>query len=723
MESLSPTVTLSTNRGGRPKDWTPKRVRQFIRLYLGTKLSVKEILTLLEEPRFKPRLEAANKAKHGALGCDPRFLRPKNENEVESQYRGLRQSDRGRRSALNIKAGHQTYPDGTALSEPSGLLPAWPEDASLADTTVAHSDHSLAGEEEHDFAAYRRAPDQTLTSRFFRSMEFGPNSRRQDSGLTTSTDVSVASTLLRKLHKQPLKEVKRAMKILKRFTFPKDSESRPDPIPETDLQPHNGDTDDRFSAAYAVPGDFLNSDLFNSRQQCATESPSHALRMCWCRIADQVMPSHHVWASLTPPFLPSNPALSYKDAFGNTAFHYLAAQVGNQDSFVELVGEGLRVGELPLRHLNTAFQTFLHVLHPSWFQGDSKLGQLLHLLRDADFNLLATDVYGRTFFHAFQAKMSASTYSELSSQLGDWGFTPGCRDAFGTEPMVASSVLNDDGDAGHKPENETSDASPEVALLRVITNAVGVDPAPPPGDWNPCQYYPDPRIEDLRGCNGMHCLAEATLELHQDTPRIPPMEGVSDTPASKSTKHEHQAEPTISARRLKRTHSTIEQTDISQLCSESRRVQILKGLILAGVNANHYDKQGYTPLMAFVVHSKDRTKAVRHDIDDIIKSLVNEAGANLESRNRNGETAVFLAARHGKMYALDVLLRLGARANTRNAQGLSMLELLDRLYISTENDVEANARYEACRAIATRKPQYAIQSPTIMDEWAIRSFA
>jgi hypothetical protein len=47
-------ATVSTNRGGRPKDWTEPRKRRLVRLYLYTRLSVQNILSLLEEDEFKP---------------------------------------------------------------------------------------------------------------------------------------------------------------------------------------------------------------------------------------------------------------------------------------------------------------------------------------------------------------------------------------------------------------------------------------------------------------------------------------------------------------------------------------------------------------------------------------------------------------------------------------------------------------------------------------------
>lgn len=54
MDSASPTASASTNRGGRPKDWTEPRTRRLIRLYVFTNLPFPNILKLLEEDEFKP---------------------------------------------------------------------------------------------------------------------------------------------------------------------------------------------------------------------------------------------------------------------------------------------------------------------------------------------------------------------------------------------------------------------------------------------------------------------------------------------------------------------------------------------------------------------------------------------------------------------------------------------------------------------------------------------
>lgn len=43
-----------TNRGGRPREWTPPRARRLTRLYCYTSLKVDEILKVLEDDIWSP---------------------------------------------------------------------------------------------------------------------------------------------------------------------------------------------------------------------------------------------------------------------------------------------------------------------------------------------------------------------------------------------------------------------------------------------------------------------------------------------------------------------------------------------------------------------------------------------------------------------------------------------------------------------------------------------
>ncbi|KAI1741167.1 hypothetical protein F4680DRAFT_82714 [Xylaria scruposa] len=730
MESASPTASASTNRGGRPKDWNETRTRRLIRLYLFTTLPFPKILELLEEDEFKPGKDAANKVKNNVLGNDPRWIRPKDDEEEKNRINGLRRSLRGRRCQRNT-ASHDV--SGVAAGQHNTAFGLFPED--LEGTTIAHSYRSSIEESYYPGSASFAYPGTTsvgnfapipddVPSRFFPSLIGRLNSSRQDTGLTASTDITIASALREKLSGLSLSKAKRAVKVLKRYTFPKNLESprAPDvafqgPDFQSTADPTNGGFG--FSAAYAVPGDYLNTELFAHQQQC-TESPAHAAGLCWCKVADQVSVMQNVWATFDVPVNISDPNLMAKDIFGNTTFHYLATKDGIQELFLHLVFQALSYPQLPIRELNSAGQSFLHVLHSSWFQEGSRLDELLDALRERNFDIFARDVYGRSFYHVLRAKRRNSARFPGQAHNID---RINRRDAFGVKPMDTRSPPNSNYPAvNNQTTPPTGTATPaafarpvprintqagtvedkelyaHADLLRVVLSAVGVDQI----------SSPNPQKEDAQGRNGFHCLAEADFCLSPDTPKHGSRLHPKDNPRSTPQGHN------------KRKHNQDEEVEAPRATPDSRRLGFIQGLIYAGVDANQYDKLGNTPLMSFVVNSSDATKYDKDESEIVIRALVQEAGAKLESRNRNGETALHLAARHGKTIALRVLLELGANPHTRNAQGLSILEVLDSLYVTTESDDKNNARFEASRAILTRSARDAVQSPNLVDEWGMR---
>ncbi|KAI3338573.1 hypothetical protein F4824DRAFT_84526 [Ustulina deusta] len=733
MDSASPTASTSTNRGGRPKDWTEPRTRRLIRLYLFTTLPLPRILELLEEDEFKPGKDAANKVKNSVLGNDPRWIRPKDDEEEKARIRGLRNSLRGRRVRQNTASQ-----DLNGAASQHGIVPGtFLEDGSLGGRITAHSYSSSIEELHHrDSALFAYsgtntntltiAPDDVTSSRFIPSLIGRLSSTRQDTGLTTSTDISITSALREKLSFLSLSKAKRTVKVLKRYTFPKNLESQRtlDASPSLFQGPEFYSPADRmdgpFNATYAVPGDFLNADLFAHRQQCAAESPAHAAGVCWCKVDDQVSLAPNVWANCHVSGHISDPALMKKDIFGNTIFHHLAAREGIQDLFCHLVSQAPREPRLPIRDSNTAGQTLLHVLHRSWFQEGSRLSELLDTLRSENFDIFAIDVYGRNFYHVLRANRRSS--ARFPGQVSDIS-RMNRRDAFGLKPMDTRSSP----DANHTTTHiqSTHGANTKVPpglarptprintqagtvedkelythadLLRVVLKAVGVDD----------DFSPNAQNEDSQGRNGFHCLAEVDFSLSPATPKHGSRSHLKD-------------ESRLSPQgRNKRRVNDSEEIEVPRIASDSRRLECVYGLINAKVDANQYDKHGNTPLMSFVINSSDATKCDKEESELVLRALVREAGARLESRNRNGETPLHLAARYGKTVALRVLLELGANPHTRNGQGLSILEVLDNLYITTERDDKNNARFEACRAILTRNKDDAKQCPTLIDEWGKR---
>ncbi|KAK5637310.1 hypothetical protein RRF57_013022 [Xylaria bambusicola] len=729
MDSASPTASASTNRGGRPKDWTEPRTRRLIRLYLFTTLPLNKILELLEEDEFKPGKDAANKVKNTVLGNDPRWIRPRDDNEEKARILGLRNSLRGRRGRQNVAS------QGLNGATPNHNIDqrTFSEDRSLGGTTISQSYRS-SYEESHwpdsatfaypltNNSPYSMAADEATASRFIPGLIGRRNSHRQDTGLTASTDISITSALREKLSFLSLSKAKRTVKVLKRYTFPKNLESQrtfdissglvqgPELfLPDGKSRP--------LDAAYAIPGDFLDSELFANRSRCATESPAHAAGTCWCKVDDQVGPIRQMWANTKVTGHISDQGLMAIDSFGNTVFHHLASLDGIQDLFIHLVSQAPHKLGLPFGASNTAGQTFLHVLHHSWFREGSRLTELLDTLRAQNFDIFATDVYGRNFYHILRHnKKNSARFPGQTTDLSRINR----RDAFGMRPMDPYPARDDACTTTHTqatqgagtnsapgftrptPRINTQTATREdkeiymhVDLLKVVVKAVGVDE----------NFAPNPQSEDSQGRNGFHCLAEIDFGLAPATPkhsaRAYPIDESGLSPPGQS----------------KRRYDDSEEIEVPRTVSDSRRLECIRGLILAKVDANQYDINGNTPLMSFVLNSSDATKYEKEECETVLRTLVHSAGARLEARNRSGETALHLAARYGKTVALRVLLELGANPNTRNGQGLSILQVLDNLYLTTERDDKHNARFEACRAILTRTPDGTKQSPSLFDEW------
>lgn len=560
----------------------------------------------------------------------------------------------------------------------------------------------------------------------FSWMTSGTNAARQDTGLTNSTETSMSSSFREKLTTVSRDQAKGAWRVLKQFTFPRDPSDlqrgpsfSPIMSPGSQLQPSQNfrglAAQDPFSARYAVPGDFLNPDVFSQEVRCEVGSRSHETKTCWCRILDDLLQD--------PTLLPfgndgialgdiSSESFLRKDTFGNTAFHRLAALGGDKVYFINLISAALVHPNLPVRDTNTGGQTFLHVLHPSWFDETLFLDELLNILKDASFNILATDVYGRSFFHVLQNRKQDA--ARIPPLLFDWHLLRR-RDAFGVKPMesrmrqadITTQVTRRGGPLTSRSSGmsempptiidippdrgDESRIRPQTEMLKIVVDAVKVDTI----NWT----QPDPRSEDSRGRNAFHCLAEVEL----DVQRI--QDPIHDTQRQKKRKFKEEEEETKPAP-----------------SRHDQRLELLQGIIHAKVDVNHYDNRGQTPLMSFIKYRPEESRSDKEDMEKIIRTLC-DAGADLEKRNREGETALHVAARSGKKVALKELLQLGANPYVRDACGLSVLAAIDELWINTEADGPLTARLEACRGVFTSVVKADAQEPTVRQEWGARRSA
>ncbi|KAH9896181.1 hypothetical protein F4778DRAFT_257720 [Xylariomycetidae sp. FL2044] len=729
MDSASPTTTAtSTNRGGRPKDWTDNRSRRLVRLYVYTDLKLEQILKLLEDSTWKPGRDAANKVKNGLLGNDARWMRPKNDEDVVKRFTSLRHSrlrsqssaSKTSRPADEQADAYDAYAapyhgaarlDGDTLNQPYQRLPENVNDAGFIQPKLEPLDKETSP--DLSFIPYHINEEANVPRRFVPSFLSRHADSRQGTGMTDCTDVSVTSTLRERLSSLKLepKRAKIVLNVLKRYTIPKNVGSRGATPLSRDLSPTSpsivGQTPfvkldaavitDPHDASYAVPGDFLKPKLFDRLEQCATaHSESHKKGTCWCRIAEEMSP---LPSTLWPPssvFSTQDPMRA--DAFGNTIFHYYAAVGHPQLSMLNLVQWGVNQLGGHVGHTNTAGQTLLHVLNPSWFDEGSRLGELLTILKNGGCDILATDVYGRNVFHIFHSIKKGETRIPIQSL--DWKLV-NRRDAFGLKPMVrpnrspAEHDINQLGQRvestyldseGHSPPrleipsdlSEGACIGPHTELLKVINTAMNVD-------------QPEPLFEDSQGRNALHCLAEVTLDWKYT-------EGAS-------------------RKERKRKHSEASAEQDAPTDQSTPRLNYLDGLLLAHVDANHYDLTGHTPLMMFVMKSRDDSRADKFETISAIRKLA-AAGAKIEARNRVGETALHIAARMGKTNALKQLLELKANPNVRNIHGDGILDVIDNIYVHTEKDGAFNARLEACRVILTGELHAtAVDDPTVLHEW------
>ncbi|KAI1471744.1 ankyrin [Daldinia caldariorum] len=719
MNSASPTTSTSTNRGGRPKDWTDPRARRLVRLYIYTRLPFELILKLLEEGVWKPGKDAANKVKNSLLGNDPRWIRPKDEDDERRRIAGLKNSRRGTRFRQRTSSSHLANEHLTVCGS------GWHDDDSL---TLAQSNqpsfeyikqepnrHSSEVGANFPNITYHDNYDDNAALQFSWSLN-NSNTSRRDTNLTNSTETSMSSSFQEKLSTVSRDQAKGAWRVLKRYTFPQnpDINRRNAFSPVLSPGPSGAPMPDPFSSRHALPGDFLNTDLFNGENKCGVGSPSHEAETCWCRIVNELRPPYETWPinndHPTIYDIYSNSLHEIRDPFGNTVFHWLAGAIGDRNYFLNLITQALSQNLQLIHATNTAGQTFLHLLHNSWFDDEILLERLLNMLRDADFNILATDVYGRSFFHLLQNKKRDSIRipehlfnRELLQRRDAFGVKPMDSQAQQPEPPTAQGIprvnpLNTRGASNAEcllgvleiPSDRGDDAQirTQAELVRIVVDAIKVDPVNSTNQ--------NSLTEDAHGRNALHALAEVELDI--DRVQHP----TYDNQRHKKRKFkEEEGEP-----RPDSSHN-------------SKRLEFLEGIIASSVDVNHYDNRGQTPLMAFIALRPEDSRSDKEDMERFIRKIV-EAGANLEQRNREGKTALHVAACSGKKVALKELLQLGANPYVRDACGLSVLAAIDEIWIHTERDGALTARLEACRGVFTSLVQPDAQEPSVVQEWGVR---
>lgn len=188
------------------------------------------------------------------------------------------------------------------------------------------------------------------------------------------------------------------------------------------------------------------------------------------------------------------------------------------------------------------------------------------------------------------------------------------------------------------------------------------------------------RFEDSGGRNGLHCLAEVSFDLHPSTSQPRPT-----TPPNES-------------------NYTV------------RLQKHLDYLLDAGVDPNSHDKEGVTPFMAFIIHTRPG-----EDDNSITRSLYRlfKAGADIHRRNRQGETSLHLAVKLGRRAATKFLLGVGANVHARSGNGLGIVALGHKCANEAKENESLYAQIMLCLALAGNWG--AVSCPTILGEWGMRS--
>ncbi|RDA94639.1 hypothetical protein CP533_2496 [Ophiocordyceps camponoti-saundersi (nom. inval.)] len=359
-------------------------------------------------------------------------------------------------------------------------------------------------------------------------------------------------------------------------------------------------------------------------------------------------------------FGPTQSEFLARDSVGNTVLHFIAAH-GTLELLLRILRSGL--ADAVARERNTGGQYFLHVINNESMQDVHRLQQLLLLASARGVDVDARDVYGRTVFHMVRLSgHGPDTVGRLASPFHGPGSNR--RDAFGLVPTVASVSTEPE------PAAEEPDINAHRRRLGIISLALQ-----------------NPSVEDDRGRNGLHCLVAGALSV-----------------ASVARRCDMDMCPNIP-------------TNLDSASETFRlRHELARGLLEAGVDPNHYDLAGNTPLMTFAAELPEDDDYRR---GPAMMELLIQHGADVKARNRAGETALHVAVRKGRKLAVRVLVHNGASVHVHDAQGRSLLDVADAMTQQAYGSGKDYAHFEACRAWLSGDAGKAVQRPSLMDEWSL----
>ncbi|GKU00737.1 hypothetical protein FLAG1_02256 [Fusarium langsethiae] len=702
ISSASPSGSNNTTTG-RPPLWNSSSRRKMSRLYLYTTLPLDKIVAVVhaKSPDTVPGPDSAHKTLNAMLNKQPRWLHPRNEGDMARRLEELSLSPTRTNSTYNSVS--------SPMQDTPGSIPA----LNAVPTPHLVRNPTRASLEVPPFNQYSQPQQHTTSRSTAQAREQEENSHfktflQRPTFMTTSTDCTTGTfqSLLKGYGHPYVKTVKR---LIKRYTAPlsrRGSSLSPISDEEPTMTSWLEDRDAPVclpNGPYYMPGNFLCIDeVSRNNYTCFEGTEEHMKKSCFCRPMREL--KEPAWITVQGfsktgydalALAVENSLFEERDKFGHTVFHLMAARFMGDKLFEAI--RSVQDANI-LNEQNTAGQTLLHVLHTSWFHNGLYLQHLLDILAGKGFDFSTRDHYGRSFSHILLLRdASIDLRNHLLQLCSPTSYQK--RDAFNMTPTDVSV-----------PE-------PTIGINRTYTQAMDIDPPVPTSRHDRADPYHttdlqqeartleyiraavnDPLLEDPEGRNGLQCLAAATLSSISVTQKYNlDKEGMPNYQRNKKEK-------------------VSKYSDSSTDRLEFRRM-LLESLLAAGVDPNHYDTHGNTPLMVFAAQLPEDDDYTNGP--DIIKDLI-KAGAAVNARNRAGETALHIAVRCGHKLAVKQLVNSGANVHARDAAGRSVLEVADVKMRSLRGQDEAEyAHLEACRAWLSGTVGGAVQEPTVIQEWEV----
>lgn len=352
-------------------------------------------------------------------------------------------------------------------------------------------------------------------------------------------------------------------------------------------------------------------------------------------------------------------SVHWSDRFGNTALHIAAALGAGIKQLVNIMDSGVNVNDT-----NTAGQTFMHVLNPKCVSDPYEYRHLEYTLIKRSFDFARLDVGGQTFISSIvhnEIPRSGFLYNMLDALLkrDEEGHLSGCTFA---KQLFERRI-------------KFKEPMYDMRFLQSSCRDVYFGVAHRILRWSP--------ETDRRALLKMRRDSLISLKLCEDC------EGRNCLHMAVSYNQSGE----------------LSQDPFYESCET-----LVKTLLEIGVHLEHRDMVGETPLMAHI-----RSLPRKHTI---IEMLLN-GGANPNSRNEEGESALHISIQLGHIYATTALLSHGANVHVRNQHGRGVLALGNAACSMAESDA-TYARISACMALAADAG--AVAEPDLFQEWSVPEY-